>query len=226
MKVLIACERSCVVRNAFLERGHDAYSCDLQAGALEPHHRHLRQDVLEVLDRYPWDLLIGHPECTYLTLAGAKHLYNRGPVEINGKVQMQPRKEFGRYEPRWRDMQESAAFYNRLLHSRIPRICLENPIMHGHAAALVGGKPTQYVQPWMFGHAETKKTGYRLVNLPPLVPTDIIPPDFEKYPPGKGNGYNPKVWLASPGPNRKNERSETLPGLANAMATQWGSLPV
>lgn len=223
MRVLIACECSCVVRNAFLENGHDAYSCDLLPSEQEPHSRHLRQDVMEVLDRYPWDLMIGHPECTYLTLAGAKHLYKKGPVQINGKIQMQNRKGHGRDEQRWKDMAAAAAFYNRLLNAGIPRICLENPTMHGHAAALVG-KPTQYVQPWQFGHAETKKSGYRLVNLPRLVPTKIIPPDFERWPPGKGNGYEPKCHLASPGPNRKGERSRTLPGIAAAMAEQWGAL--
>lgn len=227
MNVLINCERSGVVRDEFLKRGHNAWSCDLfptdskMSNGLTSGH--LVMDARRALTLHKWDLMIGHPECTFLTLAGAKHLYNRGPVEINGKTQMQNRKEFGRDESRWAAMFAAAKFYNELLNSGIERICLENPIMHGHAAALVG-EPTQYIQMWQFGHAETKKTGLRLVNLSPLTPTKIIPPDYEKWPPGKGNGYEPKVHYASPGKNRSKERSETRIGVAAAMATQWGIL--
>ncbi len=217
MKVLIACEYSGVVRDEFLKRGHNAWSCDiLPTESSRPNgltSGHLVMDALRVITLAKWDLMIAHPPCTYLTNAGAKHLYIGG------------RKENGEDPERWRKMRLAAEFYNALLSSGIPRIAIENPVMHRHAAALVG-KPSQYVQPYQFGHAETKKTGLRLVNLPKLVPTRNIPPDFEKWPPGKGNGYEPKCHYASPGPNRGKDRARTLIGLAEAFAEQWGALPV
>lgn len=224
MNVLVACERSGVVRDAFLARGHNAYSCDIfPTDSTHPDKfRHYMCDALDVIhESFNWDLMIAHPECTYLTLAGAKHLYKLGPVVINGKTQMQPRKEHGLNLIRWEKMRAAAEFYNALKSAKIPHICLENPVMHGHAMFLVG-HATQFIQPHQHGHAETKKTGLRLINLPPLVPTKIIPPDFEKWPPGKGNGYEPKCHFASPGPNRGKDRSRTLIGIAQAMATQWG----
>jgi hypothetical protein len=211
-KVLIACEFSGVVRDSFLRRGFNAWSCDLLPTESTMKNGetngHLQMDVLRAIGLANWDLMIAHPPCTFLTLAGARWLYVGGRGTVRDEV-------------RWENMLKAAAFYNRLRDAKIRRKCLENPIMHGHASAICG-KPTQIIQCWQFGHAETKKTGLRLVNLPPLVPTDVIAPDFDRWPPGRGNGYEPKVHYASPGPNRGHERSRTLFGIAEAMADQWG----
>lgn len=213
MKVLIACEYSGVVRDAFLARGHNAWSCDLLPTESPVNNGetrgHLVMDALTVIGLAKWDLMIAHPPCTYLTNAGAKHLYIGG------------RKENGEYPERWRKMRLAAEFYNKLLNCGIPRIAIENPVMHRHAVALVG-RATQYIQPFQHGHAETKRTGLRLVNLPEIAVTKYIPPDFEKWPPGRGNGYEPKCHFASPGPNRGKDRARTLSGIANAFADQWG----
>lgn len=211
MRVLVACEQSGVVRRAFRERGHDAWSCDLLPSE-DGSPFHLQCDArLVISPQKAWDLLIAHPVCRYLTNAGAKHLYIGG------------RKENGRDEQRWLDMEEGAEFYKIFLTANAKRICIENPVMHMYARVLLG-RPTQYIHPWQFGHAETKRTGLRLINLPNLEPTDIIPPDFGRWPPGKGNGYEPKVHFASPGPNRERDRSRTLTGIAAAMEARWGCL--
>ena len=207
MRVLVGCERSGVVRDAFLALGHDAYSCDLAPCERGP-ERHLLCDVLKILND-GWDLAVFHPECRYLTNAGARRLY------VDGK------KENGRDEERWQKMRAAAAFFNKLLAAPIEKIAIENPIMHCHARALISRPYDQIVQPHWFGHAETKATCLWLKNLPPLEPTDQVPPDYEKYPPGRGNGYNPKCHYESPGPDRSIRRARTLAGPAAAFAAHW-----
>lgn len=196
MRVLVACEFSGVVREAFRKRGHDAFSCDILPAA-DGSLYHYETNVCNVLG-LGWDLMIAHPPCTYLCNSGVRWLYGG-----KGKV---------RDPERWAQMQHGAEFFKTLLTHRIPRIAVENPVMHGHAKAIVGRGPDQIVQPWQFGHGETKATGLWLKNLPPLVPTDIV------------DGRKPRVHFASPGPDRWKERSITYTGIANAMADQWGKL--
>jgi hypothetical protein len=201
VKVLVACEFSGVVRDAFNNAGHEATSCDLIPS--ESPGRHIVGDCLGLLDR-SWDLLVAHPPCTYLTNAGVRHLHSvpsrRGVVtKIHG-------------EARWNAMREAASFFKALLNAPIPRIAVENPIPHRYAVAEVGRKYDQLYQPWMFGHGETKATCLWLKNLPKLVPTNIV------------EGREARVHKMPPGPNRWKERSRTLSGIAAAMAEQWGSL--
>jgi hypothetical protein len=146
-----------------------------------------------------WDLMIGHPPCTYLNKAGLRWLYRDGRL-ANGIAPL-----------RWRRMREAAAFYNSLKAADIPRIALENSEMHPYALELCG-KPDQKVQPWMFGHGETKCISLQLKNLPALVPTRVV------------SGRVPRVHFAAPGKDRWKTRARFLPGVAAAMADQWGGL--
>jgi len=150
----------------------------------------------------PWDLMVAHPPCTYLTNSGIRWLYNGG------------RKENGRDEARWTAMYQAVDFYNALWDAPVERICIENPepmIVYADQYLRLPKAGLQVIQPWMFGHGETKNTGLRLKNLPRLVPTNIV------------EGREPRVHHASPGPDRWKERSRTLQGIADAMANQWGA---
>ncbi len=184
MRVLIACEFSGVVRRAFRALGHDAWSCDLLP-AEDGSEFHAQMDVMLLLEDKPdWDLMICHPPCTHLAVSGARWFKNKGP-EMN-----------------------SALFFVRfLLEAPIKHIALENPV------SIISSKirkPDQIIQPWMFGHGETKATCLWLKNLPNLVPTNIV------------EGREARVHRMPPGPNRWKERSRTFSGVAEAMATQWG----
>jgi hypothetical protein len=222
MKVLIACEFSCVVRNAFLKRGHDAYSCDLVPSEQEPHSRHLRQDVMEVLD-HPWDLMIAHPPCTHLSVSGARW-----------------------FKEKVNEQAAALDFVRALMAAPIPRIAIENPV------SVISSRirrPDQIIQPWMFGHGETKTTCLWLKNVPKLEPTDIVVPEWAVCADGtihmsaKGKRDNPTHFLTGrttrvlkgaqldqwnrihrmpPGPDRGKMRSRTYTGIAEAMAHQWG----
>lgn len=203
MRVLIACEFSGVVRRAFLAHGHEAYSCDLLPAEDGEVHHHIIGDVAKLLDptRFNvlwWDLLIAHPPCTYLTNSGVRWLFGG--------------KGATRDPERWKKMEAGAAFFLRLLNAPINRIAVENPIMHKYAREIIGLRPDQIIQPWMFGHGESKATGLWLRGLPPLKPTRIV------------EGRTPRVHFASPGPDRWKERSRTLTGIAEAMAEQWGNV--
>ena len=192
MRVLVACEFSGIVRDAFIAAGHDAWSCDLLD--TERSGPHLIGDAgRAVIWDGPWDLMIAHPPCTYLALSGVRWLYGGKGTE--------------RDPERWAMMERAAAFFRWLLDAPIPRIAVENPIQHRHAGL---PKPTQIIQPWMFGTPETKATCLWLKNLPPLEPTNIV------------DGRIPRVHHASPGPDRWKERSRTDPNIAAAMAAQWG----
>jgi hypothetical protein len=196
MRVLVACEFSGVVRDAFLALGHDAYSCDLLQSESNKFRRHFQCDVRQVLELREWDLMIAHPPCTYLANSGAKHLY-AGMKKANGLNR-----------PRWDQMEAAIGFFMALQSAPIPRIAIENPIMHGYASTQLG-KPDQIVQPWMFGHGETKATCFWLKGLPRLLPTNIV------------DGRKARVHRQPPSQNRWKERSRTLPGIAAAMAQQW-----
>lgn len=193
MRVLIACEFSGTVRDAFLARGHDAVSCDLLPSASPGPH--IQGDALDRLGD-GWDLLIAHPPCTYLSNSGVRWLYG-GRGQVRDPV-------------RWANMEDGANFFRAMLEAPIPRIAVENPVMHGHAKAIVGRDQDQTIQPWQFGHGETKATCLWLKDLPPLAPTQIV------------DGRAPRVHFASPSPDRWKERSVTLSGIASAMAEQWG----
>jgi len=185
-RVLVACEFSGIVRDAFIAAGHDAVSCDLLPS--ERPGPHYQGDITTYgpLWRGEFDLLIAHPPCTYLAVSGARWMASR-PEKVA----------------------EALTFVQLLLDAPIRRIALENPV------SIISSrirKPEQIIQPWQFGHGETKATCLWLKGLPALVPTDIV------------DGREPRVHHASPGPDRWKERSRTLPGIAAAMAAQWGSL--
>lgn len=189
MRVLVACEFSGVVRDAFIARGHDAISCDLLPTELPgPHYE---GDVRDILDD-GFDLMIAHPPCTYLANSGVRWLATK---------------------PGRRDaMREGAEFFRTLLDAPIPMRCIENPIMHKHAVEIVGRRQDQVIQPWMFGHGESKATCLWLEGLPSLVPTNIV------------DGREQRVWKESPSEDRWKKRSITYPGIANALADQYGGL--
>ncbi len=185
MRVLVACEFSGVVRDAFIDAGHDAWSCDLLDTEREgPHYKGDVRDLL--VNR--WDLMIAHPPCTHLAVSGARWFKDKEELQ-----------------------QEALEFVRVLLDANIPRIALENPVS---IISTRIRKPDQYIQPWQFGHGETKKTGLWLKNLPLLKPTEVV------------SGREARVHKESPGPERWKERSRFLPGIAKAMAEQWGSLPL
>lgn len=190
MRVLIACEFSGVVREAFRRRGHDAWSADLlPAENGSPHH--IQGDARKILSD-GWDLLIAHPPCTRLCNSGVRWLHERDL---------------------WDDMREACALFLAFLNAPVPRVAVENPVMHGHARALIGRGPDFTVQPWQFGHGETKRTCFWTRNLPPLQPTNVV------------EGREARIHKASPGPDRWKLRSVTYAGVAEAMAEQWGQLP-
>lgn len=194
MKILVACEYSGRVRNAFIAKGHDAISCDLLNTDLTgPHYT---GDVRDLLDQ-TWDMIIAHPPCTYLCNSGIRWLYMYGSSY------------YPKDERRWENMREAAAFFRLFLDHPCKRIAIENPRPHKYAVDLIG-EPTQYIQPWEHGEGQTKQTGLWLKGLPKIVPSNVVE--------GRGN----KIHYASPGPNRSKERSETFLGIALAFAEQWG----
>ena len=183
MKVLVACEFSGIVRNEFIKRGHYAWSCDFLK--TERPGPHIQGDVLDLLDGN-WDLMIAFPPCTHLAVSGARW-----------------------FKYKQKEQAEALDFVRTLLDAPIPRIALENPVS---VISTKIRKPDQIIQPWMFGHGETKATCLWLKNLPPLKPTNIV------------EGRNQRVWKESPSPDRWKNRSRTYTGLAKAMAEQWGKL--
>ncbi|MGI9360945.1 MAG: hypothetical protein ACR2O7_05175 [Parasphingorhabdus sp.] len=199
MRVLVACEFSGVVRNAFLDRGHDAWSCDLLPSE-DGSNRHITGDVRDILDD-GWDLLmVAHPPCTRLCNSGVRWL-SKPP---KGKT----------LDQMWRELDEGASLFSDLWNADIPRIAIENPVMHKHAKERIRGYQefAQSVQPWQFGHGETKRTCFWLKNLPKLQPTNIV------------EGREQRVFRMPPGLDRWKERSRTFQGIASAMADQWGRL--
>lgn len=198
MRVLVACERSGVVRSAFRALGHDAWSNDL-APSDDGSEFHIQGDAIKAAYTDSWDLIIAHPECTYLANSGAKHLY-AGMNAANGPE-----------ADRWAKMGQAAQFFLSLLNAPAPMVAVENPIMLGHPKRLFGlPDPSQIIQPWQFGHGETKATCLWLRGLPNLIPTNIV------------DGREQRVFRMAPGPDRKRDRSRTYDGIAKAMASQWG----
>jgi len=184
MRVLVACEYSGVVRDAFIAEGHDAMSCDLlPTESPGPHYEGLVQDVLED----GWDLMIAHPPCDHLAVSGARWFKEK---QADGR------------------QQDAINFFMLLAEANIHHICIENPVC---IMSTQWRKPDQIIQPWQFGHGETKATCLWLKNLPLLKPTDIV------------EGREPRVHRMPPGPDRWKERSRTFTGIAKAMAEQWGA---
>ena len=182
MKVLIACEYSGVVRDAFIGQGHDAMSCDLlPTDAPGPHYQ---GDVMDVIND-GWDLMIAHPPCTHLAVSGARHFAAKQASGVQ---------------------QEALDFVQKLLEAPIERIALENPIS---IISTRIRKPDQIIQPWQFGHGETKATCLWLKGLPLLRPTNIV------------EGRSDRIYKMPPSPDRWKLRSKTYLGIAQAMATQW-----
>jgi len=204
MNVLVACEYSGAVRDAFKARGHYAVSCDLLPTDAEG--LHYQGDVFDLIDRDPqfWDLMVAHPPCTYLCNSGVSWLYDR--------------KTGARNEARWDSMREGAQFFKRLLESGIPKIAVENPIIHKHAKSIIGVDQTQLIQPWMFGHPESKATCLWLKGLPPLVPTNDVKAIMKTLPKKQAQ----RLHMLPPSAERWKLRSATFKGIAEAMAEQWG----
>lgn len=185
MKILIACEYSGVVRDAFIKLGHDAISCDLlPTDAPGPHYQ---GDVRELMD-YPFDLMIAHPPCTHLSVSGARHFAEK---RMDGR------------------QQTAVSFFMMLAKSDIPMIAIENPVC---IMSSIYRKPNQVIQPWQYGHGETKATCLWLKGLPLLQPTNIV------------EGREQRIHKMPPSADRWKERSKTFQGIADAMASQWGNL--
>lgn len=181
-KILIACEFSGIVREAFRKLGYDAYSCDLLESEI-PSQFHYQCNVLDVLNK-DWDLMIAHPPCTHLAVSGARWFKNKKEEQA-----------------------QALEFVKQLLNASIPHIALENPI------SIISSKirkPDQIIQPWQFGHGETKATCLWLKNLPKLTPSNIV------------EGRENRIHKMPPSEDRWRERSRTFQGIANAMAKQWG----
>ena len=193
MKVLVACEYSGIVRDAFAAKGHDAWSCDILP--TESPGNHFQGDVLEHLDK-GWDLMIAHPPCTYLSNAGARFLYPKGKLN----------------EDRYKLGLKAKEFFMALYNAPINKICVENPISSKIFAL---PKYTQTIQPYEYGHPVKKKTCLWLKNLPKLKPTNII---FKRQ-----STKVPGNWFNKGGKDRQKNRSRFFTGIANAMADQWGS---
>ena len=184
LKILVAWEESQAVTTELRRLGHEAYSCDLVECSGGHPEWHLQVDALELL-KMEWDMILAFPPCTHLAVSGAKY-----------------------FEEKRRDGRQQAAinFFLRFANADCPKIAIENPvgIMSTHYR-----KPDQIIQPWQFGHGETKKTCLWLKGLPPLEPTEIV------------SGREQRVWRMPPGPDRAKLRSKTFPGVAKAMAEQW-----
>jgi hypothetical protein len=204
MRVLVACEYSGTVRDAFIAAGHDAVSCDLlPTDKVGPH---IQGDVLSVLHD-GWDMMIAHPPCTRLANSGVRWL----TAPPKGKT----------IEQIWSELKEAAVFYVKLRNAPIKFKAIENPVMHRYARELIGFAERQVIQPWWFGEKTFKATGFELHKLPELIPTNKL------NPPEKGTAEH-KAWSwvhrCPPGPDRWKIRSTTGRGVAQAMAQQWGDI--
>lgn len=182
MRVLVGCEYSGRVRNAFSKRGHDAWSCDL-LDSEDSSPNHIQGDLLQIALNSRWDLLIAHPPCTHLAVSGARW-----------------------FSEKENEQRDAIQFFLSIARLPIPRIAIENPVC---IMSSIWRKPDQVIQPWMFGHGETKATCLWLKGLPHLVPTNIVP------------GREARIHRMPPSPDRWKERSRTYDGIAEAMAEQW-----
>ena len=193
MKVLVACEESQAVTIAFRNKGHEAYSCDILPCSGRHPEWHIQGDAIKALRSEVWDLVIAHPPCTRLANSGVRWLSERNL---------------------WDELFEAAKFFNKfILYGKLGhKIAIENPIPHKYAKSELNAQYNQIIQPWQFGHGESKATCLWLFNLPKLIPTNVV------------LGRDQNIWKCPPGPERAKLRSKTFPGIAKAMATQWSEL--
>lgn len=184
MKILVACEESQAVTIELRRLGHEAYSCDIEPCSGGHPEWHLQVDALELL-KMKWDMILAFPPCTHLTVSGARY-----------------------FEQKRKDGRQQAAidFFMRFANADCPKIAIENPV---GIMSTVWKKPDQIIQPWQFGHGETKKTCLWLKGLPPLIPTEIV------------EGREQRIWKMPPSEDRAKNRAKTFPGIARAMAEQW-----
>lgn len=184
MRILVACEESQAVTKELRRLGHDAYSCDLQACSGGHDEWHIQVDALQLL-KIKWDMVLAFPPCTHLAVSGARY-----------------------FEEKRRDGRQQAAidFFMRFVECDCQRVAIENPV---GIMSTVYRKPDQIIQPWQFGHGETKATCLWLRGLPQLRPTEIV------------DGREQRIWRMPPGPERAKLRARTYPGIARAMAEQW-----
>lgn len=184
MKILVACEESQAVTIELRKLGHEAYSCDIEPCSGGHPEWHLQQDVIPLLTQ-KWDMILAFPPCTHLAASGAKWFAAK---RADGR------------------QQNAIDFFMRFANSDCPRIAIENPV---GIMSTVWKKPDQIIQPWQFGHGETKKTCLWLKGLPPLIPTEIV------------EGREQRIWKMPPSEDRAKNRAKTFPGIARAMAEQW-----
>lgn len=198
MRILVACEFSGTVRDAFAKLGHDAWSCDLEPTSIEGNH--YQGDMFDIINE-GWDLMIAHPPCTHLAVSGARHFSKK---QADGR------------------QQQGIDFFMRVVNANIPMMAVENPI---GIMSTIYKKPSQIIQPWEYGHKTTKATCLWLKNLPLLKPTNIVEKgEFVTFPSGK----RMSKWYADSAKNSPKERerirNKTFQGIADAMADQWGNL--
>jgi len=197
LDVLINCEYSGIVREEFKKLGHNAWSCDLLPSEIGGGN-HIQGDAIEAAYGRHWDLMIGHPPCTYMCNSGVEWLDKK--------------------DGRWPQLMDAADFFLKLWSAPIEKICLENPIMHKYAYALIKMKQTQVIQPYMFGHTETKATCLWLKNLPKLTPTNNVKMQMMQL----SKKERERLHYLPPSPDRGKIRSKTYEGIAKAMAQLWG----
>jgi len=197
--ILVCCEESQAITKAFREAGHEAYSNDIQECSGGHPEWHLQMDALVALKFKKWDLVIAHPPCTYLTISANKW-YKDQPARKSGALVGAERRAA---------REEAIEFFMEFVNADVPRMVIENPIcvMSSRYA-----KPNQIIQPWMFGHGETKATCLWIKGLPNLEPTDVV------------EGREQAIWKMSPSADRTKLRSKTYKGVADAMVEQWGKL--
>ena len=197
MKILVACEESQAVTIAFRNKGHEAYSCDIQECSGGHPEWHIQGDAIKEAYSGKYDLMIAHPPCTYLSNSGVFWLY-KDPF-------------------RWGSMDDGAAFFKKLLDAPIDKIAVENPVPHKYAVSKIGRKYDQSIQPYQFGHAESKRTCFWLKNLSPLRETNNVKNEWKSRPKNEGQ----RIHYLPPGPERAKLRSKTYSGIAEAIANQW-----
>lgn len=193
MRILVACEESQAVTKELRRLGHEAYSCDIEPCSGGHPEWHLQVDALELL-KMRWDMILAFPPCTYLSNAGAKHLFRGGQLN----------------QERYQKGLEAKAFFLDFLNADCPRIAVENPV-----SSRIYQMPqhSQEIQPWQFGHPVQKKTRLWLKGLPALMPTEIVEPDC--------GCHESETWFMKGGKDRQKNRAKTFPGVARAMAEQW-----
>ena len=193
MRILVACEESQAVTKELRKLGHEAYSCDILECSGGHPEWHLQCDVIPLL-KLKWDMMIAFPPCTYLSNAGARHLFRGGVLNVE----------------RYKKGLEAKKFFMELLNADCPKVAVENPV-----SSRIYEMPayTQEIQPWQFGHAVQKKTRLWLRGLPELIPTEIVSPECGCHEAG--------TWFMKGGKDRQRNRAKTFPGIARAMAEQW-----